>query len=688
MSGGLPEVRQEFFPLSGGMDQLTPAIALKSGMVIDACNFEPEINGGYRRRAGYERFDGHASPTSASYAVLTANITGSVAIGNTLTGATSGATGKVLGIHSTTIVLGRVTGTFVSGENLTVAAVVQAVATSASVTNGAASPSDDADYKLLAANDLRLDISAVPGSGPIRGVWIYNDVVYAFRDNAGGTAGAIYRSSASGWQLVSLGTELQFSSATGGTTPIAVGATIGNAAAPTKTATVLAVVTRTGTWGTDAVGTLIITPVTGSWSSAEAIYVGATQKAVSTAAATAITRLPGGRVECVNANFTSSTNTLKMYGCDGVNTAFEFDGIVYAPIRTGMATDTPSHIMFHRFYLFLSFRGSAQYSAIGNPYAWSVILGAGEIACADDITGFLPQTGNTAGSSMAIFTRTRTYILYGSTAASWNLVVSNFDIGYSAYTLQPVSNNTYGLTARGVQCLLTTLTYGDFDFVSISHPVTPFVVQRRGGEIASTSLRTKDQYRLYYNDGYCLVIGLSGDKVSGMMPLNYNRVVRCIVTQTLSTGEEVTYFGSDDGYIYRDNIGTSYDGSAFEYWVRMAFNHSKSPQIRKRYRRAVMEVYAYGYCQVSVTYDLGYSNPNVMTPAAIPSQNLSGGGGYWDQFTWDSFSWDSQLVEQPRISMTGTERNVSFLFYGNRAQDQQFTLQGITIFYTSQRIER
>ena len=71
---------------------------------------------------------------------------------------------------------------------------------------------------------------------------------------------------------------------------------------------------------------------------------------------------------------------------NGSGLAFEFDGTYLVPIRTGMTTDTPSHIAAHRNYLFLSFRGSLQMSGIGDPYAWSPVLGASEIAMGDTIT--------------------------------------------------------------------------------------------------------------------------------------------------------------------------------------------------------------------------------------------------------------------------------------------------------------
>lgn len=691
---GFAKVDQEFFELKGGLDLLTPPISVSPGKCFDAQNYEPEISGGYRRIDGYERYDGHASPSSANYWTLTYAVGVAPVVGTTVTGPSG--SGKVLQVNTGFLVLGRVTGTFANGDSLGAAGT----ATGPAIMSGAATQALDADYALLAANDLRTDISTVPGSGRIRGVFVYNDVVYAFRDNVGATAQNLYRATAGGWVQVTFATELPFSSTMGAGVKVAVGNTIGNAAVPTKTATVIAVLTRAGTWGTDAVGTLIITPTLGSFANTDPIYVGATQLATATANATAITRSPGGggasslgttgttgQIETVQANFSGATGTRKVYGADGVNTAFEFDGTNYIPIRTGMTTDTPTHVQAHRNYLWLSFGSSLQFSAIGQPYSWTAVLGAGEITTGDPITGILPQGGNASGSSLAVFTSGRTHIVYGSSSANFQMVTSIFDLGYSAFTIQPISNTTYGLTARGVQGLITTLTYGDFDFDSITHLVQSLITSKRGMEIASNSSRTKNQYRLYWADGTGLVIGLTGDTVAGMMPINYGKAVRCITTATLTTGAEVTYFGSDDGYVYKDMTGTSFDGSTIEAWVRCAFNHSKSPQIRKSYKHAVLELKATSYAALMVSYELGYGTPNV-TPTGQTTMTMLGGGGFWDQFTWDQFTWDAPIIEEPRLSIDGTEKNISLFFYSNRAQDRAFTLQGVSLSYILRRAER
>ena len=68
---------------------------------------------------------------------------------------------------------------------------------------------------------------------------------------------------------------------------------------------------------------------------------------------------------------------------------------------------------------------------------------------------------------------------------------SVYELGYAAYTIQPVSNNTYGLTARGMQSLITTLNYGDFNFAALSFFIQPLLERKVGLQTASVSLQTR-----------------------------------------------------------------------------------------------------------------------------------------------------------------------------------------------------
>ena len=682
-----PPVNPTYYPFKGGLDLVTPSITKSPGACLDASNYEPGPVGGYRRINGYERFDGRTQPSTASYWVITATITGTIAVGNTLTGATSLATSEVLAIVGSTIVLGRVSGTYQSGEALQVAAVTQATSTSTAVENGASTPALDADYRLLAADDRRADITTVPGSGVIRGGFVFADICYVFRDNAGATAGDLYKQTSSGWTQVAFGRELQFDGATG---EVFAGDAITGATSG-ATATVVRAMLRTGTWTVSGVGTLILSSVVGAFQNNENIQVAAVTKVVADGVDTAITRLPGGKVEAVPGNFGGTVATKRIFGADGVNKAFEFDGTNYIPIRTGMAADTPLHVAVHRGRLFLTFAASLQYSGVNQPYSWTLLTGANEIGMGDTITGIIPQTGNNAGASLIVAVQETYSILYGSTASDFSLVPSGTDLGYRAYTLQSVANDTYGLTNRGIQSLVTTLNYGDFEFSALSVLIQPLLARKQAAgttATASCSLKTKNQYRVYFSDNTGIIVGLTGGKVSGLLPLDYGIPVRVMWGATLSTGEEVTFFGSDDGYVYKDNVGTSFDGDEIEAWIRPAFNNLQSPQLRKQFRRAVFEVECDGYALVNVTYDLGYGSVDVEPAAVQLDQALLGAGGYWDQFTWDEFTWDAAVVADAQIAIDGTQNNISFLFYSNRNQDDPHVVQGVSLLWTPRRLAR
>lgn len=680
----LPNVKTDFYPLEGGLDLVTPPIAIPPGCVIESQNYEPDIAGKYRRIDGFERTDGTQLASVEPYYILNANVTGSLAVGNTIVGATSAATGVVLAIFTGYIVLSRVTGTFINTENLKVGTVNQAQSLGSQTAYGAYSSSDDADYKLLASNDRRSFINAVPGSGSIRGVWIFNDILYAFRDSLDGLTNNMYKATTSGWVQIVFNSELLFTNAV---SQINIGDVITGATSG-ATGTVLVALLTTGTWTTNGVGSLVIGSTTGTFISGEAIKVATITKVTTSTGSGLIKRQPGGKMEFFNYNFSGSTLTTKMYGVCGKNTAFEFDGATYVPVHTGMIIDTPSHIIAHKGFLFLSFLASVQYSALGNPYAWTVVLGAGEIDCSNVVTGFLPQGGNQAGSSLAIFTQVRTFVLYGSSNLDFKLVSSVFDIGYSSFTAQQVSNNAYGLTSRGIQTLLTTLNYGDFDYASISHMIQPLMTQKRGLEIASNTIRIKNQYRIYFSDGTAIVVGLTGDKTTGLMLLNYSMPVRCICSSTLTSGVEVTYFGSDSGYVYKDQSGTSQDGNAIEAYLRLPFNNDKSPRIRKRFIRAVFEVTVDAYCQINASSILGYGTTDVLN-SNQPTKLLSRTSVNWDNFVWDTFYWDGAgTITDPSISIDGTEKNISIYFYSLRAQDSSHTISGITLLSIPRRLER
>lgn len=681
----IPQTQTQFFEFNGGLDLVTPPVKMDNGTLRSCSNVEIGINGGYARSAGYECYDGRAKPSDAVYHMLSATITGSYATGNTLTGATSGATGVICttGVTST-FVLTKVTGTFQSGENLQISAVTVAVATSANSIGSASTAALNATYLNLAADQYRADIAVVPGSGSVLGVWQYNDTVYAFRNNAGGTAAVMHVKSGSGWTAVALGREVSYTS--GGTYEMAVGDTITGATSG-ATAVLTKIILTSGTFGAGtAAGRLFFASQTGTFQ-AENLNVGANINVATIAGdSAAITLSPGGRYEFDNWNFGGGTGTTKMYGADGVNKGFEFNGTVFVQISTGMTTDTPVHVKAHKNQLFFSFSGSAQHSGIGTPYVFTVVSGASELACGDTISGFLELPGSADSAAMAMYTRDRTLVLYGNDSSDWNLVPYSEEAGALPYTIQFIRSGIV-LDDQGITTLRTTQNYGNFQDSVVSDKITPSLNDLIDSASASCIVRRKNQYRLFFSGGDAVYVTFKGNKILGMTKMMLTDEVRCICSLEGASGQEEIYFGSDDGFVYQMDVGTSFDGDAITWNAELAFNHFGGPRQLKTFRKAVTEVTGSGYAEFSASYSLGYASTEYDSASSVTLiSELSGTN--WDTFVWDQFFWDGRTLAPSELDLTGTAENIALMYSGSSDEYAQFTLNSSIIHYTPRRAMR
>lgn len=673
-----------YIPFEGGLDVVTPMLAALPGTCRDSQNYVQDINGGYRPQRGYERYDGQAAPSDAAYATLTVTLTGTVAVADVLTDNATTSYGTVIALTTGIAVLTEITGTFTTG-NIKVGGAVVGTCTGGQVTDGADTAKLHAQYKNLAADVYRADITAVPGSGVLRGIVTYKDVQYAFRDNAAGTATAMYKSSASGWTLVALGRELSFSS--GGTYVVAEGDEIEGEVSGAK-ATITRIALESGTVaGGDAAGRFIFASQTGTFQ-AETVKVGANLNVATIAAdSSAITfTVPSGRFEFNISNFGGSANTSRVYGCDGKNRGFEFDGTVFVPIATGMTTDAPEHVSVHKNHLFFSFVGSVQHSSTGFPYQWSAITGAAELAMGDQVTGFMPQPGAFDTAALAIFTRDSIGVLYGSSVTDWNLATYKEEAGAIAHTIQKIGG-TLMLDDRGITTLTTSERFGNFADSILSKAVQTWLITRRQNVLSSCVMRDQNQYWLFFSDMSGLCVTLDNNKVRGMMPVLFGHVVQCIDSRENSSGEEVIFFGDADGYVHQLGEGTSFDGGEIEAWITLSFNHFKSPTLIKRYRRATFEITGDGYYEFEIDYDLDYESTEREQPNSV-SETITLSSSTWDTAYWDVFTWDGVILSPTYLDMTGSGVNLSLKIWSKGDYFNSARFNGALVEYTPMRGRR
>lgn len=688
--------QEDIIPLMGGLDLVTPAISKGPGYCIAAQNYESNDRG-YGRIEGYERYDGQPSPSEASYWVLAFD-SGSTEVteGDTVTGATSGATGIALidGILDSgtygggdavgSLILYNVSGTFQDNEGLEVSASNVATADGEAIERGAADDTLDDTYWQSAIEKRRSLIMAVPGSGPIRGVARYKGSVYAWRDNAGATACDMHKSTNSGWQAQSFGDTLDF---TAGSAAFTEGQTLTGGTSG-ATATIERVVLQSGAWSGTAAGYLVLSSVSGTFSAAETITDGGGGSATCSGAQAAITLPAGGKYRSIKNNFFGTSNLRRLYFVNGEGYAHEWDGTVLAPIRTGLSSslDKPQFVGAHSNHLLLGFDGGAiMNSAIGNPLVYITTLGAGEFNIGANITGIKSST------KTATIITARNKVSYLTGTDSSNFVLSDIaeDSGAVADTLE-VIGDVHFLDDLGVRSLRSAQTFGDWNQGTVTDLVEPLIREKREtgvSPVGAIRVRSKNQYRLFYDDASVISIYF-GRKKPEAMPLMLDFTPNCATSGEDAVGNEILIAGADDGFVYEMDKGNSADGQEVEAFIRFPFAHHGDPNREKRYHRALISL-AHGGPTTTLLYssEYGYGDPE-LSAGVDDTIIMPGSGGFWDSSVWEEFYWDAAVQSEGYAELNGIGKNISISILSEAVYEEPHTLTSIAIYFTPRRKRR
>lgn len=673
----------EIIPLRGGLDLVTPHMMRRPGAAIGGRNYEADAEG-YKRFIGYECLDGRPKPSAATY--WTVDLMNSVsvpALGSTVTGATSGATGLlVVDATATQMVLEEITGTFQVGEEVQVSSVTFAEVEAAAVQEGALQPSDHQDWLALSADLRRARIGQPTGSGPIRGVAAYDGDYYCWRDNAGGTACVMFKATTSGWTEVDIGYRLAF---TDGTQPnfgtSLAGATSG------ATATIMRVVTTSGDWEADtAAGFLFIKDITGTFVDGELLNTSLAGGATASGSQIANGFPAGGHYQTLTHNFFGNIASKRLYGCNGVGPAFEFDGANFAFVYTGLsdALEKPTHIAEFAYHLWLGYApGSWQHSALGEPldFVTAGANGAGEIA-----VGAVPTGAVRAATVLVLFCDTRVDYVSGTSASDFQVQPVSQDSGALAYTAQQV-NTPFYMDGGAIRALTQTEALGGWRMGSASQAIEPLFRDYRDrgvSPVASMRVRGRDLYRVFMSDKTVISVYLGrGDPE--IMILELPVQASCAYSGAEGDDFENVLIGAEDGYVYELDRDTRFNGADIDAWVRLAF-YTKRTRWRYRWHKAVVEGDFPNPSDIQIAAEVDYGEPSA--PPTLVDVVTQQGGGFWDRATWGTFVWSAKVVGEGTALLNKIGHNITIGFDHTGSGEPAHTLQMLSLYRMQRGLKR
>ncbi len=667
--------------LAGGLDLLSSSQMAKQGSAVAAINYEPVFGGGFERAGGIERFSGRPRPSDAQYttSVPQTNYSG-IALGNTVTGLTSGATGVAI-YNQDFLALTKVVGTYIGGEEMQVLGVTKGIHTGA---GGAITAMLNNTLLALAAANYRADITTVPGSGEIRGIAALGSTVYAWRNNAGATAMVLHKQSATGWTAVALNEYVTFSNAN---TSVGEGDVLTQGAV---TATITRVVVETGALGSGVgvnTGKLTISGrAGGNYGAGAATSTGGGALTLG-GIQIAITLLPNGRVLTDRFNFTASLDTLRLYGCDGVNPEFEFDGTVYVPLNTGQTVRAKT-VRAHANHLFFGFRGSLQPSGTLAPYQFTAISGASELGAGDEITGLLSLPGSADAASMLVHTKDSTRVLYGNAAAGsqiWRLITISHDAGANAFSVEDCGHAMFH-DVPGFRQFKPTQSFGNFTWDLASRLIEPLAKNKT--PVCAVFSKALSRYRCFFSDGSA-VSGTPGPKGTWeWTQLAYSSTTARVIKIAYSTevaGVTRTFYGDDLGYVYEADVGRSFDGDVIPSYLKLHGLNQKSPNTDKFYRFLITETIGQSAFLLMSQAEFDDGNANVPLSASFTNQSF-GASALYDLSLYDASFYDSGRQDGTRQEHSGDGYNISPIFFSLSAEELSHQLKTVSVYYTVRKV--
>lgn len=680
-------VATDYYPFKGGLDIMDPPMSVPPGSLIGCLNFEPAIRGGYRRVDGYERFDGHLSPSDAQFVTLALNVVSGISVGQTVTqGAVTGTVAYVDATNAAIVVV-KATGSFAAGS---VTVGVSSFTVTQVYGNAGATTALTSTYALQKFLYLQQSIAALPHN-KVLGIFPYLNTVYAIASD--GTAGHLYYATSTGWQEIALGIKIQFTNGVYSSSMqppaegiVCTGSTSG------ATFTINRINATSGTWGTDAKGWIVTSTITGTPVAGETFKNGTT--VLFTYQSNASQTLPASgiykfRVFNFNASQNPSTG-YRLYAVNGVGQGFEFEGTqnVFCNIDTGMTPDTPTNLEIHASYLFFSFHGgSLQNSGYQYPLNWNPVFGASERSVGEDVT-FLKED---ISETLVIGTSKRVWTLTGISTELFQIQVYSPNAGAIPLTVEQPAQIIF-MEDRGFTTFSASQEFGDFEANSLSDQIMTLATSLAANDtpVGATVVRSKNLYRLAFASGAVLVLGMNAKgQFTGWTECGYpiNPVLYvCGYTQQIGGPQvERSFMADATGMVYEVDKGWTFDGQAVQAFLKLAYYSSKLPDVYKRYRRLRVDLRPEGWLALILAVDFDYGNRTAQNN--FPLQ-FTTPGGIWDVSLWDTFLWDAPQYTQAIMKVEGEGYNIGLFFSSSAATDFPYTLYGASLQWSRRILNR
>lgn len=347
--------------------------------------------------------------------------------------------------------------------------------------------------------------------------------------------------------------------------------------------------------------------------------------------------------------------------------------------------DKPTHVGQYSNHLFLSFNaGSLIHSGVGEPLDFRAVAGAGEITFGGAPTGIL----SSVTTSLVIFGQSRVEYMLGNDSSNFEMKPISDAAGAVRWSAQMAGEAPIYLDEGGLRKLSTTAAFGDWRMGTISQLVEPlFRAKRDAGVTVAASLKVKgkDQYRLFFTDGTGIILYL-GRKNPEIMPIRLPSTVMCACSGEMSEGAgERMFIGCEDGHVYEIDKGPSFDGGVVQAYIRLAWNNTRAPSQEKRFIKATVETDSVSDMAIGVTYHVDYSATANLAGELHSYAVPAGSPAFMPIADFNSIDWQQPSAGLLDAYLDGLGRNIAITLVTEHTNEEPHTLAALTMNYSPRR---
>ena len=625
-------------------------------------NYEPSIDGGYKRIQGYAKFD---SSIMAPY-------------GNPVVhGASQSGTTLIMGaIHTTPAV----------GDTLTIADVSGTYTISGisdfDATNNRATVTLTGALNSSPANGALVTFVTVTTENYANGITYFNNkAVVALNADIVETAGSGYTKI----NKPNYGTPLIDGASQTGTTLVADAFDTFPQAGDVFTIS-----------GVDKTYTVTTTVSAYSDASSKEVNIAINPTLASSPADNAtITFISSDREGAINTRFDiiDFTGTKTLVLVDGVNAPALYNGTTFtvldsAPSDVIGATVVATH-KNHIFY------AKGRVLSFGSPLTTTDFQsgnGAGSIGLDNSIVAI-----KSFRDQLIVFTDSSIFRLNGDALATFNLQPITRDIGcIQTDSVQEIGGDVVFMAPDGLRLLSATERIGDFGLAPITKKIqgtfNDFV--KLHTDFFSLVIRNKSQYRLLgWNDSFTrpnaqgiLFTQFASPGEASVIDFAETRGIQATACASVYSGTtEFVLFAGKEGFLHRmENDTSSFDGNNIATTFATPFYPINDPRIRKTIYKAQFYLDPEGRVNFDLNLKFDFDESGAVVMPAVTFTNASSNASqFYGIAAYGTATYGAKLQKVFSAQTTGSGNTISAQFEADNNTDVPYALDALTLEYAT-----